>query len=88
MHCFELRTANLVYYVGEDPNHGLKGDSPRILPPPESGIGVQLAKGWERALRQALMPVPTPSSVNQSSSQSECVVSYFWSSSLPEDISR
>ncbi|XP_076313732.1 serine/threonine-protein kinase D3-like isoform X2 [Tachypleus tridentatus] len=35
-HCFELRTANVDYYVGEDP---------------------EAAKGWESAIRQALMPV-------------------------------
>lgn len=69
MHCFEIRTANVCYYVGEDPNFGLKHDSPKILPPADSGIGVQLARGWERALRQALMPVTAPGAGNQSSQQ-------------------
>lgn len=54
MHCFELRTANVDYYVGEDPLHeGATGQ----LPPQESGIGAHLARSWETSIRQALMPV-------------------------------
>ncbi|XP_012273303.1 serine/threonine-protein kinase D3 [Orussus abietinus] len=54
MHCFELRTANVDYYVGEDPLHGETGEQ---LPPPESGVGAYLARSWETSIRQALMPV-------------------------------
>ncbi|XP_013914430.1 PREDICTED: serine/threonine-protein kinase D2-like [Thamnophis sirtalis] len=47
-HCFEIITANATYYVGENgapsaPQHG--------------GDGLEHAKAWETALRQALMPV-------------------------------
>ncbi|XP_026571135.1 serine/threonine-protein kinase D2 [Pseudonaja textilis] len=47
-HCFEIVTANATYYVGENgapsnPQHG--------------GDGLEHAKAWEMALRQALMPV-------------------------------
>ncbi|XP_026543865.1 serine/threonine-protein kinase D2 [Notechis scutatus] len=47
-HCFEIVTANATYYVGENgapsnPQHG--------------GDGLEHAKAWELALRQALMPV-------------------------------
>uniref|UniRef100_A0A8C9ZD12 protein kinase C n=1 Tax=Sander lucioperca TaxID=283035 RepID=A0A8C9ZD12_SANLU len=52
-HCFELITGTMCYFVGEDPN---------TLPPPSpiapnSGIGREVAKAWESAIRQALMPV-------------------------------
>nr|CAD7195172.1 unnamed protein product [Timema douglasi] len=57
MHCFELRTANVDYYVGEDPLYGQKEGASVNLPPPDTGVGVHLAKSWETAIRQALMPV-------------------------------
>ncbi|XP_063222839.1 serine/threonine-protein kinase D1 [Bacillus rossius redtenbacheri] len=59
MHCFELRTANVDYYVGEDPLYGLKEgvSSSNNLPPQDSGVGAHLAKSWETCIRQALMPV-------------------------------
>nr|CAD7452689.1 unnamed protein product [Timema tahoe] len=57
MHCFELRTANVDYYVGEDPLYGQKEGAGVNLPPPDTGVGVHLAKAWETAIRQALMPV-------------------------------
>ncbi|XP_071748485.1 serine/threonine-protein kinase D3 isoform X3 [Lepeophtheirus salmonis] len=44
--CFELKTANLFYYVGEDSQER-----------EEYGIGIKIAKEWEVAIRQALMPV-------------------------------
>uniref|UniRef100_A0A667YYP0 Serine/threonine-protein kinase n=1 Tax=Myripristis murdjan TaxID=586833 RepID=A0A667YYP0_9TELE len=56
-HCFELITGTMRYFVGEDPN---------TLPPlnvaPNSGVGREVAKAWESAIRQALMPhvVATP----------------------------
>ena len=59
MHCFELRTANVDYYIGEDPNFGNKDSGvvaaalPQAL---ETGLGVHLAKSWETAIRQALLP--------------------------------
>ncbi|XP_021940164.1 serine/threonine-protein kinase D3 [Zootermopsis nevadensis] len=57
MHCFELRTANVDYYVGEDPLYGQKDASRITLPPADSGVGAHLAKSWETSIRQALMPV-------------------------------
>ncbi|KPI92140.1 Serine/threonine-protein kinase D1 [Papilio xuthus] len=54
MHCFELRTANVDYMVGVDPAWaGAAG----AVPPPPSGVGAYLARSWETAVRQALMPV-------------------------------
>lgn len=59
MHCFELRTANLDYYVGEDSMFsGTNGP----VPPPESGIGAHLARSWETSIRQALLPVTSATS--------------------------
>ncbi|XP_042866498.1 serine/threonine-protein kinase D3-like isoform X2 [Penaeus japonicus] len=55
IHCFELRTANVSYYVGEEPI-GKKDGTP-VVNPPESGIGLYLAKVWENEIRKALMPV-------------------------------
>lgn len=57
MHCFELRTANVDYYVGEDPLYGQKDATRITLPPSDSGVGAHLAKSWETSIRQALMPV-------------------------------
>ncbi|XP_072542955.1 serine/threonine-protein kinase D3-like isoform X2 [Salminus brasiliensis] len=56
-HCFEIITDSMVYYVGENtgnlhPNPGLAA----------SGVGLEVAQSWEKAIRQALMPVtPQPS---------------------------
>lgn len=47
-HCFEIITANATYYVGEN---GAPGN------PQHGGDGLEHAKAWETALRQALMPV-------------------------------
>ncbi|KAL0269904.1 UNVERIFIED_CONTAM: hypothetical protein PYX00_007486 [Menopon gallinae] len=58
MHCFELRTANVDYYVGEDPIYGKQGTT-GVTFPPETGVGSHLAKTWENSIRQALMPVQT-----------------------------
>lgn len=57
MHCFELRTASVDYYVGEDPLYGQKDATGVTLPPADSGVGAHLAKSWETSIRQALMPV-------------------------------
>lgn len=60
MHCFELRTANVDYYIGEDPNFGQKenGNAASAVPQAlETGLGVHLAKSWETAIRQALLPL-------------------------------
>jgi len=42
--------------VGEDPSAGVMTSS-------ESGVGLDIAKSWEHAIRQALMPVTPKSSV-------------------------
>uniref|UniRef100_A0A3P9MV58 Serine/threonine-protein kinase n=1 Tax=Poecilia reticulata TaxID=8081 RepID=A0A3P9MV58_POERE len=56
-HCFEIITATMVYYVGE--NNSSHYHSPALA---ASGVGVEVAQGWEKAIRQALMPVtPQPS---------------------------
>uniref|UniRef100_A0A8C4DDU4 protein kinase C n=1 Tax=Dicentrarchus labrax TaxID=13489 RepID=A0A8C4DDU4_DICLA len=56
-HCFEIITATMVYYVGE--NNCSHYHSPALA---ASGVGMEVAQGWEKAIRQALMPVtPQPS---------------------------
>ncbi|XP_060536785.1 serine/threonine-protein kinase D3 isoform X2 [Cylas formicarius] len=57
MHCFEIRTANVDYFVGQDPLYDLQDGISVNLPPPDSGIGAYLAKSWETTIRQALIPV-------------------------------
>ncbi|XP_018321505.1 serine/threonine-protein kinase D3 [Agrilus planipennis] len=57
MHCFEIRTPNVDYFVGQDLLCDFQTDKTVNLPPPDSGIGAYLAKSWETAIRQALLPV-------------------------------
>lgn len=57
-HCFEIRTANVDYFVGLDPIP--EGDE-LILAPCNSGVGAYIAKSWETEIRQALMPVTSTS---------------------------
>ncbi|XP_067221015.1 serine/threonine-protein kinase D2 isoform X2 [Chanodichthys erythropterus] len=65
-HCFEIMTGTMIYFVGEDPNttpspsSSVSGLPISITPSsvaPNSGVGREFAKGWETAIRQALMPV-------------------------------
>uniref|UniRef100_A0A4W5R6R9 Serine/threonine-protein kinase n=1 Tax=Hucho hucho TaxID=62062 RepID=A0A4W5R6R9_9TELE len=52
-HCFEIITATMVYYVGGHFHN------PTLA---ATGVGLEVAQGWEKAIRQALMPVtPQPS---------------------------
>ncbi|KAL4649003.1 serine/threonine-protein kinase D3 isoform X1 [Arapaima gigas] len=56
-HCFEVITDSVVYYVGENSQGG--HHNPALT---ASGVGLEVAQGWEKAIRQALMPVtPQPS---------------------------
>ncbi|XP_064781597.1 serine/threonine-protein kinase D3-like isoform X2 [Oncorhynchus masou masou] len=56
-HCFEIITATMVYYVGE--NNSGHFHNPSLA---ATGVGLEVAQGWEKAIRQALMPVtPQPS---------------------------
>uniref|UniRef100_A0A6Q2ZGM2 protein kinase C n=1 Tax=Esox lucius TaxID=8010 RepID=A0A6Q2ZGM2_ESOLU len=56
-HCFEVITATMVYYVGEN-NSGHFHNQALAA----TGVGLEVAQGWEKAIRQALMPVtPQPS---------------------------
>lgn len=58
-HCFEIRTANVDYFVGLDPI-SVDGNE-LILPPCNSGVGAYIARSWETEIRQALMPVTSTS---------------------------
>uniref|UniRef100_A0A669EUK6 Serine/threonine-protein kinase n=1 Tax=Oreochromis niloticus TaxID=8128 RepID=A0A669EUK6_ORENI len=57
-HCFEIITGSMVYYVGED-NGGLY-PNPALA---ASGVGRDVGQSWEKAIRQALMPVTPKASV-------------------------
>lgn len=56
-HCFQIRTTNVDYFVGQDPLLSYKVGEPLLIPPADSGIGAHLAKSWEVSIRQAMMPV-------------------------------
>ncbi|XP_068157029.1 serine/threonine-protein kinase D3 [Drosophila tropicalis] len=56
-YCFELCMPNLSYFVGQDPLLGVKDEQAVRLPPPDSGIGSDIAKSWETSIRQAYMHV-------------------------------
>lgn len=64
MHCFEIRTANVDYFVGQDPLYDLQDGNNVNLPPPDSGIGAYLAKSWETTIRQAMLPVTANSNIS------------------------
>lgn len=60
-HCFEIVTGTIRYFVGEDSN---PSQLPSMTVPtssnsvgPISGVGQEVARAWENAIRQALMPV-------------------------------
>ncbi|XP_052475640.1 serine/threonine-protein kinase D1 isoform X1 [Carassius gibelio] len=56
-HCFEIATASLVYYVGENlarADRGTPGYGSNVL---ISGVGQDVARMWEMAIQHSLMPV-------------------------------
>ncbi|KAJ8309257.1 hypothetical protein KUTeg_014131 [Tegillarca granosa] len=59
---FEIRLPSTTYYVGEDPTFG--GRQGNFVVSPESGSGLEQARYWEHAIRQALMPVTPTTSAN------------------------
>uniref|UniRef100_A0A672US28 Serine/threonine-protein kinase n=1 Tax=Strigops habroptila TaxID=2489341 RepID=A0A672US28_STRHB len=54
-HCFEISTANIVYYVGENIEN--LSSVPLNNSVISSGIGIDVARMWEIAIQHALMPV-------------------------------
>uniref|UniRef100_A0A8B9J659 Serine/threonine-protein kinase n=1 Tax=Astyanax mexicanus TaxID=7994 RepID=A0A8B9J659_ASTMX len=62
-HCFEMVTGTMLYFVGENLNpfpfqsSGTPGNVSSNSVAPNSGVGWEVAKSWENAIRQALMPV-------------------------------
>ncbi|XP_067098978.1 serine/threonine-protein kinase D1 isoform X1 [Osmerus mordax] len=53
-HCFEIVTASLVYYVGENLQRSIHRPTSHML---VSGVGQDVARMWEMAIQHALMPV-------------------------------
>ncbi|XP_060684361.1 serine/threonine-protein kinase D1 [Hemiscyllium ocellatum] len=54
-HCFEITTASMVYFVGENlTNHLSSPEHSSVL---TGGTGVDVAQMWELAIQHALMPV-------------------------------
>ncbi|XP_075048697.1 serine/threonine-protein kinase D1 isoform X2 [Mixophyes fleayi] len=66
-HCFEITTANIVYYVGESlPLQIVPEIGNNVVV--NSGVGMDVACMWEVAIQHALMPV-NPKGANGGSSQ-------------------
>ncbi|XP_074142698.1 serine/threonine-protein kinase D3 isoform X2 [Sminthopsis crassicaudata] len=63
-HCFEIITDTMVYFVGE--NNGGSCHSPMLA---ATGVGLDVAQSWEKAIRQALMPVTPQASICTSPGQ-------------------
>jgi len=58
MHCFELKTTNLEYYVGGEEQNLSGGTN---LEDNCSDTWTKGEKDWESIIQQALMPVPSNS---------------------------
>lgn len=54
-HCFEISTANIVFYVGENIDN--LSSIPLNNSVISSGVGIDVARMWEMAIQHALMPV-------------------------------
>lgn len=65
-HCFEMVTATTIYYVGEDGGED-NGEDGELHP--LANEGRQVGRGWEKAVRHALMPVTPKASAGAGSSQ-------------------
>uniref|UniRef100_A0A6I8Q3U7 Serine/threonine-protein kinase n=2 Tax=Xenopus tropicalis TaxID=8364 RepID=A0A6I8Q3U7_XENTR len=65
-HCFEITTANVVYYVGENLPQPVPPDMGNVML--TSGAGLDIARMWEIAIQHALMPV-NPKGANDGSTQ-------------------
>lgn len=63
-HCFEIITDTTIYFAGED--NGIGARDPILA---ATGIGLDVALSWEKAIRQALMPVTPQASVGPSLGQ-------------------
>ncbi|XP_073433901.1 serine/threonine-protein kinase D1 [Dendrobates tinctorius] len=66
-HCFEITTANIVYYVGESLSQPITPEIGNNVVV-NSGVGMEVARMWEIAIQHALMPV-NPKGANGGSSQ-------------------
>uniref|UniRef100_A0A4W5R203 protein kinase C n=1 Tax=Hucho hucho TaxID=62062 RepID=A0A4W5R203_9TELE len=71
-HCFEIITATMVYYVGGHFHN------PTLA---ATGVGLEVAQGWEKAIRQALMPVTPQPSVGTGPGQEDLSISISVSNS-------
>ncbi|KAL4239042.1 Serine/threonine-protein kinase D1 [Mactra antiquata] len=85
-HVFEIRIQNMIYYVGEDPFYGSEEGS--LVVSTESGKGLEQARHWEHAIRQALMPVTPTSSINQGTQQKYGQANNSGVQDEPHDISQ
>lgn len=56
-YCFEIKTASVSFFVGQDPLAGVGEEQAVRLPPPDSGIGSDIGKSWETSIKQAYMHV-------------------------------
>lgn len=76
-HCFEITTAHVVYYVGENiENLSSLPNNNCVL---TSGCGPDVARMWEMAIQHALMPViPKGASSGSGPSLHSKLVTFFF----------
>ncbi|KAG8449601.1 hypothetical protein GDO86_016300 [Hymenochirus boettgeri] len=72
-HCFEITTANVVYYVGENLPLPVVPDLGNVAM--TSGAGLDVARLWERAIQHALMPVHSKGTNGESSQHRDVSIS-------------
>lgn len=68
----------MVYYVGE--NNCSPYHNPALA---ASGVGMEVAQGWEKAIRQALMPVTPQPSVASAAGQGRDHSKWIIDESIP-----
>lgn len=79
--CFEIRTPSVNYYVGQDPCllGGQREEQLVRLPPPDSGIGTDIAKSWETTIKQAYIHVTNTRKYKTNNAQCTLYVFSFMS---------
>uniref|UniRef100_A0A671X328 Serine/threonine-protein kinase n=1 Tax=Sparus aurata TaxID=8175 RepID=A0A671X328_SPAAU len=80
-HCFEVITGNMVFYVGED-NNGLYHNPVMAA----SGVGRDVGQSWEKAIRQAMMPVTPKASVGTGPGQELSISISVSNSQIQENV--
>ena len=86
---FEIHCGETVYYVGENPDVGAPSNVYRgRMCSMRSGTGLEQARSWETAIRQARLPLTTRPSANEPSVSALTVTSRQPSSESDDFLQR